>query len=105
MTREILYRRAYTDIFRVPSVPSVARSVFGTIGARVQQGQVLTVLDSRGFATAKSELLAAKSREDLNRELLTREESLWRQEIVLEQKDRSTRQAIARILIDTRCSA
>ena len=76
----------------VARVPGVAREVHATIGDRVRIGQVLAVFESREFASAKAEFLAAKAREALSRELLEREEALWRQEIVPEQEYLRARQ-------------
>ncbi len=82
-----------------PRVGGVAREVLVSLGAKVQAGQLLAVLESRDLADAKAAFLAANVRLGLADATFNREERLWREKISSEQDylDALNKRAEARI--------
>lgn len=55
------------------------------LGGTVEKGEVIAVLESREVADAKSEYLAARLNNDLQRNLYERDKNLWDRHIIAEQ--------------------
>lgn len=68
----------------VPRVSGIVRTVHKTIGDTVSEGELLAVLDSRELADVQAEYLAANARLESARKELSREKSLWEEEISAE---------------------
>lgn len=69
----------------VPRVRGIVREVHVGIGDRVEEGDLLAVLDSRELAGTKSEYLAALAMRDLAQTTYAREKGLWEDKISAEQ--------------------
>lgn len=68
----------------VPRLQGVVTEVLKKEGDRVRRGEVMTVLNSRELASAKSEYLAASRHIEFTRVTLEREEALWKKKISAE---------------------
>lgn len=69
----------------VPHLAAVVQSVSADLGQRVKKGQVLALLASAQLSEQRSELLAARQRLVLARNLYQREKQLWEEKISAEQ--------------------
>ena len=78
-----------------PRLPGVAASAPAHLGAKVEKGQVLAVIESRELADLAAEYLAARGRTRLARDTHARERQLWREKISAEQDYRAARQRLA----------
>ena len=70
----------------VPKVPGVVGSVHSYLGDRIEKGAVMSVIDSREFADAKSIFVAARERAKLATIKYEREDRLWKKQISSEQE-------------------
>ena len=68
----------------VPRLQGVVTEVLKKAGDRVRRGEVMTVLNSRELAGAKSEYLTALRHIEFTRVTLEREEALWKKKISAE---------------------
>lgn len=69
-----------------PRIPGRVHEARARLGQRVRRGEVLAMLDSIELGRAKAEYLQAKAREQLTRENLAREESLYADRISSEKE-------------------
>ena len=88
----------------VPRVPGVVREVLKTLGAQVDRGEVLAILESRELADAKAEYLASRERLSLANAIFTREEALWQKQISSEQEYLDAKRVLAETRIELRSS-
>ena len=88
-----------------PRVSGVVGEVYKGVGDPVRQGEVLAVLDSRDFAQAKSDYLAALSQLKLAEATFEREQSLWQQKIVPESDFLAARQEQEAARVEQRLAA
>jgi cobalt-zinc-cadmium efflux system membrane fusion protein len=65
----------------VPRISGVVRSVHKNFGESVVEGEILTIIDSRELADAKSEYLAARERRELAQSRFKREEDLYKRKV------------------------
>ncbi|ODU66671.1 MAG: hypothetical protein ABT00_21830 [Bordetella sp. SCN 68-11] len=72
------------EIERRDAVIGVER-VSADLGQQVRKGQVLAVIASTSLSDLRSELLAARKREDLAEETFVREKKLWEERVSAEQ--------------------
>lgn len=77
-----------------PSVAGVVQQVNKSVSDRVQAGDVMAVLNSREFAGARSDYLAAEARLGLVQDNLTRDERLFEDKIGTERQVNESRQAV-----------
>ncbi|NNF03105.1 MAG: efflux RND transporter periplasmic adaptor subunit, partial [Rhodothermales bacterium] len=85
-----------------PRVPGVVRSVYASLGERVQVGGMMAVLESRELTDIKSGYLAAVERVDLALANFQREERLFEKKISSEQEYLEARQTLAQKRIEVR---
>ncbi len=87
----------------VPRARGIVSSVHARVGDKVEQGQVLAVLESRELATAKSAYLEARAMRELARTTFEREQKLWEDKISPEQDYLQAKAAYeaAKIKLDT----
>lgn len=69
----------------VPRLAGVVQSVPANLGQHVKKGEVLAVLASTQLSEQRSELLAARQRLSLARNIYQREKQLWQEKISAEQ--------------------
>ncbi len=93
-----------TMVHIVPPVSGIVRKVNKKLGDPVVAGEVLAELSSRELAELKVAYLSARERYNLARELFTREEALWKKQIVAEQDYLAARKALAEARIELRSS-
>ena len=86
----------------VPRVPGVVKEVLKTLGAQVERGEVLAILESRELADAKAEYLASGERLSLANAIFTREEALWQKQISSEQEYLDAKRVLAETRIELR---
>lgn len=68
----------------VPKLSGIVREVHATLGDKVQEGDVMAVLESRDLATSKAAYLAARERVNLAQATYAREKGLWEEKISAE---------------------
>ena len=88
----------------VPLVSGVVREARALLGSRVQEGDVMAILDSRELADAKSAWVTARERTKLAAATFERTERLWKKRIVPEQDYLDTRGALAEARIQQRAA-
>lgn len=69
----------------VPRLAGIVERVSADLGQQVRKGQVLAVIASTSLSDLRSELLAARKREDLAEETFVREKKLWEERVSAEQ--------------------
>lgn len=79
----------------VPQVSGLVRKIYKTLGDRVKAGELMTVLESRELADAKSAYFVAKERLALAEANFKREKGLWKKKISAEQEYLEAKQAMA----------
>jgi len=88
----------------VPRVPGVVKAVHGNLGAKVREGDVLAVIESRELADIKAAYLAAKEKLVLAQATFEREEMLWKKKISAELEYLDARRTLADASIEVRSS-
>lgn len=87
-----------------PRVSGVVTEVRRFVGDRVEEGDVLAVLDSRQLAEAKADFLTARARRQLAETSFAREEKLWQEQISSERQYLDARYALAEASIALRAA-
>lgn len=86
----------------IPRMSGVVRKVHKNLGDRVQEGEIMAVIESRELSDLKASLLAAKERIELLATAFTREEKLWKGSISSEREYLEAKQALAEARIELR---
>lgn len=88
----------------LPKTAGVVRELKKDLGDRVQENELLAVIDSRDLAEAVAAYLGARSKADLAQNQFQREESLWKKKVSAEQDYLTAKQAAMEAVIDVRAA-